>query len=81
LNIIFYQLPLTPLSLVRHSGPSSGIRTDYGSLLTLTSLRYKDGVPGKGIGSSTLRWKKLPDVAKGMSSFVHGNGQILWDVT
>jgi hypothetical protein len=34
----------------------------FGSLLTLTSLRSKDGVLGMGIGSSTLRWQELPDV-------------------
>jgi hypothetical protein len=34
----------------------------FGSLLTLTSLRSKDGVPGMGFGSSTLRWHELPDV-------------------
>jgi hypothetical protein len=34
----------------------------FGSLLTLTSLRSKDGVPGTGFGSSTLRWKELPAV-------------------
>jgi hypothetical protein len=34
----------------------------FGSLLTLTSLRSKDGVPGTGFGSSTLRWQELPDV-------------------
>jgi hypothetical protein len=28
----------------------------FGSLLTLTSLRSKDGVPGTGFGSSTLWW-------------------------
>jgi hypothetical protein len=34
----------------------------FGSLLTLTSLRSKDGVPGTGSGSSILRWEELPDV-------------------
>jgi hypothetical protein len=34
----------------------------FRSLLTLTSLRSKDGVPGTGFGSSTLRWHELPDV-------------------
>jgi hypothetical protein len=34
----------------------------FGSLLTLTSLRSKDGIPGMGFGSSTLRWQELPDV-------------------
>jgi hypothetical protein len=32
------------------------------TLLTLTSLRSKDGIPGMGFGSSTLRWEELPDV-------------------
>ena len=36
----------------------------FGSLLTLTSLRSKDGVPGTGFGSSALRWEELPDVAE-----------------
>jgi hypothetical protein len=34
----------------------------FGSLLTLISLRSKDGVPGIGFGSSTLRCQELPDV-------------------
>jgi hypothetical protein len=34
----------------------------FGSLLTLTSLRSKDGVLGTGFGSSTLRWEEQPDV-------------------
>jgi hypothetical protein len=34
----------------------------FGSLLTLTSLRSKDGVPGTGFRSSTLRWQELPYV-------------------
>jgi hypothetical protein len=34
----------------------------FGSLLTLTSLRSMDGVPGTGFGSSTLRWQELLDV-------------------
>jgi hypothetical protein len=37
-------------------------QTRFGSLLTLTSLRSKDGVPGTGFGSSTLRWQELLDV-------------------
>jgi hypothetical protein len=50
----FYWLPFTPPSLVRRFGPSSGIRASYGSRLTLTSLRSKDGVPGTEFGSFTL---------------------------
>jgi hypothetical protein len=34
----------------------------FGSLLTLANLRSKDGVPGTGFGSSTVRWEELPDV-------------------
>jgi hypothetical protein len=34
----------------------------FESLLTLTSLRSKDGVLGMGFGSSTLRWQELPNV-------------------
>jgi hypothetical protein len=34
----------------------------FGSLLTLISLGCKDGVPGTGFESSTLRRKELPDV-------------------
>jgi hypothetical protein len=34
----------------------------FRSMLTLTSLRSKDGVTGTGFGSSTLRWEELPDV-------------------
>jgi hypothetical protein len=51
-----------PPSLVRRIGPSIGIRSGYRSSFTLTSLRSRDGVPGIGFGSSTLRWQKLPDV-------------------
>jgi hypothetical protein len=58
----FYQLPFTPPLSGRLIGPSSGIRPSYGSCLTLTSLRSKDGVPGTRFGSSTLRWEELPDV-------------------
>jgi hypothetical protein len=58
----FYRLPFTP--------PFSGLpyrsfkwyQSRFRSLLTLTSLRSKDGVPGTGYGSSTLRWQELPDV-------------------
>jgi hypothetical protein len=60
----FYRLSFTPPpSLVRRFGPSSGIKAgSVKSLLTLTSLRSKDGVPGTGFGSSTLRRQELPDV-------------------
>jgi hypothetical protein len=34
----------------------------FGSLLTLASIGSKDGAPGTGFRSSTLRWEKLPDV-------------------
>jgi hypothetical protein len=34
----------------------------FGYLLTLASLRSKDGVLGTGFGSSILRWQELPDV-------------------
>jgi hypothetical protein len=56
----FYRLPFTPPSLVRHIGPSIGIRAGYGSCFTLTSLRSKDSIPRTGFGSSTLRWQELP---------------------
>jgi hypothetical protein len=36
----------------------------FGSLLTLASLRSKDGIPGMRFGSSALQWKELPDVAE-----------------
>jgi hypothetical protein len=36
----------------------------FGSLLTLASLRSKDGIPGMGFESSALRWEELPDVAQ-----------------
>jgi hypothetical protein len=39
-------------------------RSWFGSLLTLASLRSKDGVPGTGFGSSALQWEELPDVAE-----------------
>jgi hypothetical protein len=60
----FYQLPFTPPLSGRQFGPSSGIRADYGSFGTLTSLRSQDGIPGTGIGSSALRWEDLPDVVE-----------------
>jgi hypothetical protein len=53
----------------------------FGSLLTLTSLRSKDGVPGTGFGSSTLRSKNYQMWSKRMGAFLRGKGQILWDVT
>jgi hypothetical protein len=59
---IFIDSHSLPASLVRRFGPSSGIRAGYRSRLTLISLRSKDGVPGTGFGSSTLRWQELPDV-------------------
>jgi hypothetical protein len=34
----------------------------FGSLLTLASLRSKDGVPGTRFEPPTLRWEELPDV-------------------
>jgi hypothetical protein len=46
----------------------------FGSLLTLTSLRSKDGVPGTGFGSSTLR--VLPMVY--LSLVCHCPGVNLW---
>jgi hypothetical protein len=77
----FYRLPFTPPSLVRRFGPSSGIRAGYGSSLTLTSLKSKDGVRGTGFGSSTLRWQNYQIWSKRMAAFLRGKGQILWDVT
>jgi hypothetical protein len=57
----FYQLPFTPPLSGRLIGSSTSIRAGSG-LYTLASLRSKDGVPGMGFGSSTLRWEELPDV-------------------
>jgi hypothetical protein len=37
-------------------------QSQFRSLLTLASLRSKDGIRGMGFGSSTLRWEELPDV-------------------
>jgi hypothetical protein len=53
----------------RQFSPSSGIRAGYESFGTLTSLRSKDSIPRMGIGSSALRWEKLPDVAKADGNF------------
>jgi hypothetical protein len=39
-------------------------QSQFGTSLTLASLRSKDGIPGTGFGSSTLRWEELPDVAE-----------------
>jgi hypothetical protein len=56
-----HSLPSPPLS----GSPYRSFKwyqSRFGSLLTLTSLRSKDGIPGTGFGSSTLRWQELPDV-------------------
>jgi hypothetical protein len=45
-----HSLPLSG----RQFGPSSGISAGYVSFGTLTNLISKDGIPGKGIGSSAL---------------------------
>jgi hypothetical protein len=67
----------------RQLSPSRGIRAGYESFGTLTSLGFKDGISGTGIGSSALRWEKLLDVAEadGCVPPIPGKGQILWDVT
>jgi hypothetical protein len=52
----------------------------FGSLLTLTNLGSKDGIPGTGFGSSTLRCKNYQMWSKRMAGFLRGKGQILWDV-
>jgi hypothetical protein len=36
----------------------------FGSSLTLTSVRSKDGIPRTGFGSTALRREELPDVAE-----------------
>jgi hypothetical protein len=59
----FSSAPIHSPSLVCHSGPSSGFSASYRSLLSLTSLRSKDGIPRKGIRSSALRWDELPERA------------------
>jgi hypothetical protein len=57
----FYRLPFTPPLSGRLIGPSS-VSEPVESLLTLVSLRSKDGVPGTEFGFSTLLWEELPDV-------------------
>jgi hypothetical protein len=49
--------------------------------LTLTSLGSKDGVPRTGSGPPHFDGKNYEMWSKRMASFVHGKGQILWDVT
>jgi hypothetical protein len=58
----FYRLPFTPPPLWSPNWFFKWYQSRFGSLLTLTSLRSKDGVPGTGFESSTLRWEELPDV-------------------
>jgi hypothetical protein len=53
----------------------------FGSLLTLTSLRSKDGVPGTSSGPPHFDGKNCQMWSMRMAAFLRGKGQILWDVT
>jgi hypothetical protein len=63
-----FQSPSRRIFIASHSLPPlwwpnrsfKWYQSRFGSLLTLTSLRSNDGVPGTGFGSSTLRWQELP---------------------
>jgi hypothetical protein len=65
-----FQSPWRRLFISSHSLPPlwspnrsfKWYQSRFGSLLTLTSLRSKDGVAGTGFESSTLRWQELADV-------------------
>jgi hypothetical protein len=59
---IFYRLPFTPPLSGSPYRSFKWYQSRFVSLLTLTSLRSKDGVPGTRFGSSTLQWQKLPGV-------------------
>jgi hypothetical protein len=58
----FYRLPFTPPLSGSPFRSFKWYQSRFESLLTLTSLRSKDGIPGTGFRSSTLRWQELPDV-------------------
>jgi hypothetical protein len=58
----FYRLPFTPPLSGSPYQSFKWYQSRFRSLLTLTSLRSKDGIPGSGFGSSTLRWQELRDV-------------------
>jgi hypothetical protein len=68
--LLEFQSPSRRISIGSHSLPPlwspnrsfKWYHSRFGSLLTLASLRSKDGVPGTGFGSSTLRWEELSDV-------------------
>jgi hypothetical protein len=67
--LLEFQSPSRRIFIGSHSPPLwspnrsfKWYQSRFGSLLTLTSLRSKDGVPGTGFGSSPLRWEELPDV-------------------
>jgi hypothetical protein len=72
-----------------HSLPLSGspyrsfkwYQSRFGSLLTLSSLRSKDGVPGRGSGPPHFDGKNYQMWSKRMAAFLRGKCQILWDVT
>jgi hypothetical protein len=68
--LLEFQSPLRRIFISSHSLPPlwspnrsfNWYLSRFKSLLTLTSLRSKHGVPRTGFGSSTLRWEELPDV-------------------
>jgi hypothetical protein len=68
--LLEFPSPSRRIFIGSHSLPLSGspyrsfkwYQSRFGSLLTLTSLRSKDGAPGTGFGTSTLRWQELPEV-------------------
>jgi hypothetical protein len=63
----FHRLPFTPPSGSANRS-FNWYHRQFGSLLTLASIRSKDGIPGTGFGSSALRWEELPDVAEANGS-------------
>jgi hypothetical protein len=68
--LLEFPSPSRRIFIGSHSLPPSGspyrsfkwYQSRFGSLLTLTSLRSKDGIRRTGFGSSILRWKELTDV-------------------
>jgi hypothetical protein len=77
----FYQLPFTPPLSGSPYWSFKWYQNQFGSLLTLTSLRSKDGVPVAGLGPPHFDGKNYQMWSKRRAAFLCEKGQILWDVT
>jgi hypothetical protein len=77
----FYRLPFTPTLSGSPYRSFKWYQSRFGSLLTLTSLRSKDGVQERGSGPPHFDGKNYQMWSKRMAAFLRGKGQVLWDVT